>query len=328
MGDSTTAMALILTPQAEDFINEWTNPLPYVIAHTSGSTGTPKEIRLLKSDMRASARATIDFFGLSSKSTLYLPLSPDYIAGKMQIVRALEASCDLIVENPSSRPALQPLTDGTEIDLLPIVPSQCEAILSSPYRRQIKNIIIGGAPLQPDAETDIIGAGLTAYATYGMTETCSHVALRRLGEEQFSALPGFSFTLDDRGCLTIGSRTLSFGTLVTTDMVSLTSDHSFRWLGRYDNVINSGGIKIFPEEIEKLIAPLFPPESLFYVTSRPSEKWGEEAVIVSDSPSLPSDILDRIKLLAGHRKAPKAIIFEPEIKLTQSRKIIRHKFFS
>ena len=107
-------MALILTPQAEDFINEWTNPLPYVIAHTSGSTGTPKEIRLLKSDMRASARATIDFFGLSSKSTLYLPLSPGYIAGKMQIVRALEASCDLIVENPSSRPALQPLTDGTE----------------------------------------------------------------------------------------------------------------------------------------------------------------------------------------------------------------------
>ena len=161
-----------------------------------------------------------------------------------------------------------------------------------------------------------------------MTETCSHVALRRLGEEQFSALPGFSFSLDDRGCLTIGSRTLSFGTLVTNDMVSLTSDHSFRWLGRYDNVINSGGIKIFPEEIEKLIAPLFPPESLFYVTSRPSEKWGEEAVIVSDSPSLPSDILDRIKLLAGHRKTPKAIIFEPEIKLTQSNKIIRHKFFS
>lgn len=321
-------MALILTPQAEAFIDEWTNPLPYVVAHTSGSTGTPKEIRLLKSDMRASARATIDFFRLSPQSTLYLPLSPDYIAGKMQIVRALEASCSLIVEDPSNRPTLQAISDGTEIDLLPIVPSQSEAILTSPYRRQIKNMIIGGAPLPAETETLIHDDGLTAYATYGMTETCSHVALRRLGEEAFTALPGFTFSLDQRGCLTIGSRTLSFGSLVTNDMVSLISDRSFRWLGRYDNVINSGGIKIFPEELEKLIAPLFPTSSLFYVTSRPSAKWGEEAVIVTDSTSLPSDILDRIRTLVDHRKAPKAIIFEPEIKLTQSRKIIRHKFFS
>lgn len=319
-------MALILTPEAETFLNEWNNPLPYVTAHTSGSTGSPKQIRLLKSDMRASARATIKFFGLNRSSWLYLPLSAGYIAGKMQIVRALEAGCNLSVEPPSNHPTLNIGDNNAGISLLPIVPSQIDGVLASGMTHRIKSMIIGGAPLSPEAERRVIDSGIPAFATYGMTETCSHVALRRLGDDRFEALPGFSFSLDGRGCLSISSRTLSFGSLITNDMVELTTNKLFRWLGRYDNVINSGGIKIFPEEIEKQIAKLIGPEIRFYITSRHSDQWGEEAVLVTDCPTLPSGLLNRIRETVGSRIAPKATIIVPEIRLTESQKIIRRKF--
>lgn len=319
-------MALILTHEAKAFLQEWKNPLPYVTAYTSGSTGTPKEIRLLKNDMRASARATIKFFGLNSASLLYLPLSPDYIAGKMQIVRAVEAGCNLITEPPSNYPALDITTVGNEITLLPIVPSQIDGVIASGMTGHIKNMIIGGAPLSPKAEERVINSGIPSYATYGMTETCSHVALRRLGEEWFTALPGFIFSVDHRGCLSISSRTLSFGNLVTNDIVELSSHERFRWLGRYDNVINSGGIKIFPEEIEKRIAHLIDPTSHFYISSRPSTQWGEEAILVTDCRTLPSDILNTIREIVGPYQSPKAIIYDEQIRLTPSQKIIRRKF--
>lgn len=327
----------VLTPDAERFLSEWFDERPYIVAHTSGSTGSPKEIRLLKNDMQASAQATIRFFGLTSASTLYLPLSPDYIAGKMQLVRALEAGCRIVVEQPSNSPKLTTATatdrdNGNsgreEISLLPVVPSQVDAVIESPRRRSIKAMIVGGAPLSVESERRILQAGIPTYATYGMTETCSHVALRKLGDDEFRALPGFTFTLDERGCLAIESSTLSFSKLITNDIVDLTSPSSFRWLGRHDNVINSGGIKIFPEEIERKIAPIIGETVRFYVSSRPSARWGEEAVIVTDTPNLPPDMLDTIKLKIGSRLTPKAVIFDPDIRLTASQKIIRRRFNS
>lgn len=319
-------MELNLTPAARAFIDEWNSPLPYVVAHTSGSTGKPKEIRLLKSDMRASARACIEFFNLTAESLLYLPLSPDYIAGKMQIVRALEAGCSLTVEEASNRPLQSVSAVERDIDLLPIVPSQIEALLSSPHLSRIKAVIIGGAPITSRDEEQVIKHGLNAYATYGMTETCSHVALRRLGESEFSALPPFSFSTDYRGCLVIDSDILSFGRLVTNDIVELIDSRHFIWQGRIDNIINSAGLKICPEEIERQIAPLLPPGTRFYITSRPSERWGEEAVMVTDSCGLPENLIDKIKLAVGTAKTPKAIIHVDKIKLTDSQKIIREKF--
>jgi len=318
-------MERILTPDAIRFIKEWNNCNDYVVAHTSGSTGTPKEIHLLKRDMRASARATVNFFGLTPNSTLYLPLSPDYIAGKMQIVRAFEAECSLIVTKPSN---LTPIDDNIKhpIDLLPIVPSQIPGLLKSNSLPKVKNVIIGGAPINTEYENELKTVCNNAYATYGMTETCSHVALRKLGEEEFKALPGFEFSTDERGCLVITSSILSFGTLTTNDIIELNDCHNFRWLGRYDNVINSGGIKIYPEEIERLIAPMFPHGTLFYVTSRSSAKWGEEAIIVTNATNLPSDFFKRLKALLPPYRTPKAIIRIPDIPLTSSKKIIRKKF--
>ncbi len=326
MANTIINMKMLLTPEAETFIEEWKNPLPYIIAHTSGSTGKPKELRLLKSDMRASAKATIRFFGLGKNSLLALPLSPDYIAGKMQIVRALEAGCGLWVERPSNHP-LSSIPDSIgRISILPVVPSQLEGLLSSKHIDSIDAVIIGGAPLSMAEEEKMLKTGIKAYATYGMTETCSHVALRALGDDMFTALPGFEFSVDERNCLIISTTTMSFGHLVTNDIVHLLNNRNFIWLGRHDNVINSGGIKIFPEEIEKQIAHLIPQNTVYYVTSRKSLQWGEEAVIVCGNPSLHEDTLDRIREHIGAIRSPKEIIYDPEIRFTDSKKIIRKKF--
>lgn len=318
----------ILTPEAATFIEEWLDSDNFITARTSGSTGAPKEIRLLKSDMRSSAQATNDFFGIGPGSTLALPLSPVYIAGKMQIVRALEARCRLIAEVPSSRPLEGLDTAPGTIDMIPVVPSQLEGLLDSPHLPRVRNVIIGGAPLSAATEGSVIKSGMQAWATYGMTETCSHVALRRLGDDTYAALPGISFSADPRGCLVIHSSRMSFGTLVTNDIVELVSPSAMRWLGRYDNVINSGGIKIHPEEVERIISPLLPPDARFYITSRPHPKWGQEVVMIAESScTLPPGILDSIREALPPRHAPKAIITVPELPRTPGGKLLRRNCF-
>lgn len=313
-----------LTPQAQEFIAQWEDDSPVVMAHTSGSTGKPKEIRLLKADMRVSARATNRFFGITGDSALHLPLSPDYIAGKMQIVRALEAGCHLTVEPPTSKPLST--ESGLTIDMVPIVPAQIDGLLASPSLPRIRNVIVGGAPLSPQQEEALISAGVNAYATYGMTETCSHVALRHIGTGNYMALPGFTFSANERGCLVINTSTLSCGRLVTNDMVRLSSEKEFEWLGRYDNVINSGGVKIHPEEVEKVLGQLIPPGAKAYVTSRANQRWGQEAVIVTDSLELTAAVTERMKEMLPPHHAPRDIIYVKEIAMTSSGKIIRQRF--
>lgn len=305
-----------------DFLAEWRSDVPYIEAHTSGSTGTPKSIRLLKTDMRVSAEATNRFFGITHDSVLAIPLSADYIAGKMMAVRADVAGCRLI-----EMPVSNSVVIDTHIDLLAIVPSQVESVLANvDVARKVGNILVGGGPLSQSRAMALTESGIPSFLGYGMTETCSHVALRRLGSECFSALPGFRFSADPRGCLVINSETMSFGQLVTNDIVELDSPQAFRWRGRFDNVINSGGLKISPEEIEKKIAHLFPDGTNFYITSRRSERWGEEAVLVTDLREPADNLMNLIETEVGHLRAPKALIFDPDIQRTSSKKIIRRKF--
>ncbi|MCI9284373.1 MAG: AMP-binding protein [Muribaculaceae bacterium] len=316
----------VLTPAAREFLERWHDGADTVTAHTSGSTGAPKEIHLLKSDMLASARATVEFFGLTPSSHLVLPLSPGYIAGMMQIVRAEVAGCRLTVEEPSSCPLAGWCEGGSgRVSLLPVVPAQVEGLLRSGVTGMVDNLIVGGAPLASALEERIVSSGCRAYATYGMTETCSHVALRRLGCGEFTALPGFTFATDAEGCLAIESRTLSFGRLLTTDVVELTSATSFRWLGRADNVINSGGVKIHPEEVERVMAPLLPPGAMAYVGSRPSARWGSEAVIVTDSDAVTDALIDRLRPLLPRHHCPKGVVRVDRIRLTPTNKIIRER---
>lgn len=324
MGTSSTRLEqLIDDPHglADSFIDEWLSPEPYVTARTSGSTGEPKEIRLLKDDMLKSAAATCRFFGIARQSRMLLPLSPDYIAGKMMIVRAIASGAHLFIECPSSNPAA---SDYGQLDLLPIVPAQIKGLLSSSYIGNIKNILIGGAPLSPSEELLICNSGVKAWASYGMTETCSHVALRDVtsGHEHFTMLPGIQAAQDNRGCLVIEAPAFSFRRLVTNDIVELIDDKHFRWLGRADNVINSGGIKLHPEQIERKLAAII--DSPFYIIGRKSAKWGEEAVLYVESTSIdPQSLMSHIRQQLDRYSVPKEIKTLPQFERTESGKVKR-----
>ncbi len=267
----------------EEFLREWESPEPYIEAHTSGSTGKPKTVHLPKSDMEVSARATNRRFGLDSASALLMPLSVDYIAGKMMVVRALLADCALYVERPSLTP-MSAAVGLPQLQLVPVVPAQVPHLLADvSLALRVDNYIIGGAPLDPSVEKAMLTAGYRACATYGMTETCSHVALRPLGQPVYEAMPGVEFAIDADDCLRIVSPLYSWGELQTNDVVSLIDSTHFIWLGRRDFVINSGGVKIHPEEIESRLAAYLPGE--FYITATPHDKWGSAVTLVCDRAS-------------------------------------------
>lgn len=320
-----------LADKVEDFIGRWEDSGEFITAHTSGSTGEPKPVSLPKRDMLVSARATNLRFGINEESVLLCPLSPDYIAGKMMIVRAIAASCRLMFCQPSNRFILSEevgrLTSRDTVDLLPVVPSQCQEIDSPELIRNIRNIIIGGAPLSAAGESRLLelsAEGQTRFfATYGMTETCSHVALRRLGSKYYEALPGITFSTDSRGCLRIDAPAYSFGSLQTNDIVSLRSPVSFEWHGRHDNVINSGGIKLFPEEIERTLAPHLP--FPLYIKGIESRKWGTEAALVclASAPLTDEAILAICRDVLPQVKVPKSVIRLESFSYTSSGKLRR-----
>ncbi len=269
------------------FIAEYYNELPYITAHTSGSTGKPKEIRLLKSDMCASAKLTNKYFDFNSNSLFYLNLSPAYIAGKMMIVRALELNARLIEEKPSNTP-LSNYNNNEHISLGAFVPSQIKYLINNPEKLILfDNIIIGGGKIPYKLERWLAEHGIRAFSTYGMTETCSHVALATMGTtpQPYNALGDITFSTDERSCLIIHTPHFSQKEIITNDIVNLISPTQFLWCGRIDNVINSGGIKIFPEEIEPKIAE-FIPNIRFFITSTQSDKWGEEPILVLEYKSL------------------------------------------
>lgn len=312
-----------VTPEFERFMTEWRSPDSYIIAHTSGSTGNPKEIRLMKSDMIKSAKNTCDFLGLNCSSRVGLPLSVDYIAGKMMVVRALISCSTLWIEQPSMNP-LQEYNSHEQIDLLSVVPSQLSTLITSEAYRKVNNLLIGGAPLSADMEDWLIDLGIKGFVTYGMTETCSHVALREIGSDNYRALNDISFSADEDNRLVIECPSYTFKRVKTNDMVRLIDEKTFQWLGRKDNVINSGGIKLHPEEIEKKLSQILKGEN-YYITSRISSVWGEEIILMVERENELSGLYDQIKKVLSRYEIPKKIIYNRRFDRTSSGKIIRHK---
>ncbi len=314
--------------QVADFLDEWCSDTDFVWGHTSGSTGSPKTIRLLKRDMEESARLTIDFFDITADTTMLLCLSPDYIAGKMMIVRALLSGADLLVVPPSILPLS---TIAERIDFAAMIPTQVTESLRTEEERaklsQIGALIIGGAPLSSDTEEVLKSFPIRAYATYGMTETVSHVALRRIGDPDmlYRALGNITFSTDERECLVIHTPHFSVKQFVTNDVVALSDNRNFRWIGRYDHVINTGGVKVFPEQIEKKIAGLF--ARRFFVTSSPDEKWGECVTLVMEGEPLTIEeekaLLAQLRENVDKYEMPRKVLYLPAFKETFSGKIIR-----
>lgn len=317
-----------------DFVEEFMDENDYVTAHTSGSTGVQKEIKLLKTDMRYSARLTNEFFGINDNSTLFLPLSPTYIAGKMMIVRAIEADAYIYEETPSNKP----LADyaGPDIDLIAIVPSQLGFMINAPgLLEKIKSMIIGGGQLPERLERWLADRGIDAYKTYGMTETCSHIALSKVSantDNPYTAIGDTTFECDGRGCLVINTPQFSITRYITNDVVNLIDNKHFYWLGRIDNVINTGGMKVYPEKIEAKLAKLIP-HSRFFITSRKSDKWGEEVILAIEYPSMSADIvkegdinpafIEQMKSILPSHAIPRHFIAVKKFNETSSGKIKR-----
>ncbi len=306
----------------DEFRQQWNDGSDFIVAHTSGSTGKPKEILLPKSDMRVSARATNKFFGLGAESVYVCPLSLSYIAGKMMAVRAWGAGAEPIMLEPSNSPKLP---DGA-VDLLAIVPSQIEAMVSAGDCARIRNVLVGGAPMTTEQRRMLAYSGIGAYESYGMTETCSHVALRQLGDQCFKAMPGVEFATDGRGCLIVNLPHYTVKSLTTNDVVRLHTPTSFEWLGRWDNVINSGGIKLYPEQIEAEISRLCPEIGAFYITDTEDPKWGRAvAMVLEGTDEEAARITLIIKEGMDGLKRPRLIKTVRKLARTYNGKIIRKR---
>jgi len=303
-----------VSAQVYSFIKSYLNR-DMIEVKTSGSTGTPKTVYLRKENMRASARATIEALKLKSGDRILLCLSTDHIAGKMMVARWAEGDFDLYVTEASAQPLQQ--IEGS-FNFSAMVPYQVQASLSDLHR--IDKLIIGGGTIDGELERKLQDVPGEVYHTYGMTETISHVALRKVnGKERtasFKALPGVSFTIDERNCLVINAPEIGVGRLVTNDIVELVNEFNFIWKGRYDNVINSAGIKLQPEVIERKIKGV---EQAFFVFGLKDKTWGEKLVLLVEGMDVPA--FDFSELDSYER--PKEILCLPQFIRTANGKIKR-----
>ncbi len=307
-----------LNTLAKDFILEFEEKSEIAVK-TSGSTGTPKHYNVKKERFICSAQRTCDFFQLKTGDQAFLCISPEYIGGKMMLVRSMVRGLDITLGNLSSFP----FESKRPYDFAAFVPLQINRIIEKDidYLKQIKNIIIGGGVLNSKTEQKLVESGINAYVTFGMTETLSHIALRKIGEEEYQVLDGIVISIDDENRLIIQDpKVAEKEVLQTNDIVELLSSHSFKWIGRYDNIINSGGIKLNPETIERKLNKTI--HSPFFIAKEADEKLGERLILVieSDKPSesIQFDSLDRFE-------KPKKVYHVEKFIYTETKKINRTK---
>lgn len=314
-----------------NFLQDWFSENEIILVNTSGSTGKPKPIPLKKVQMINSAKATGDFFNLPSKTKSLSCLPIKFIAGKMMWVRAMVLGWDLHHIEATSFP-LKNLEKN--FDFAAMVPLQVHNSLEDLFR--IKKILIGGSQIPKLLLENLKPQKNEIYLSYGMTETITHIAVspinlmaqRALRSEvhvpglgEFSTLPDIKIGVDKRGCLVIEARKVSDEILVTNDLVNLLSPNTFQWLGRFDNVINSGGIKHIPEVIEKKLSKLI--DKPFFISSFPDEILGEKLVLfVEGDFNIPQEVFSTV--LQKH-EIPKEIIGIPTFVYTETEKINRDK---
>lgn len=308
-----------------EFLLDWISNKPFLEVFTSGSTGPPKKITLHKAQMINSALATGEYFQLRPKQTALLCLPCSGIAGKMMVVRAMVLGLHLDYVKPSSTPL-----DPTKklYDFVAMVPMQVQNSLEK-LSSLVKTLIIGGAPLDALLKVQLKSVSTHVFETYGMTETITHIAVKEIAPKSslfFKTLPHVEIEVDDRGCLVIDAPKISDGKIITNDLVELTGKNQFRWLGRYDSSINSGGIKLIPEKVEEQLSSIM--ESRFFVAGIPDGILGQKLILmVEGEPTSETILLEKIKRLKTISKyeVPKAIYFVKHFDETPSKKIDRKK---
>ena len=297
-----------------DFLLDWFDSKSFIEMETSGTTGTPKTISVSKQAMVDSALATGDFFDLQPGNRALQCLPVKYVAGKMMLVRAMILGLDLEFVAPSSHPM-----KNNEIvyDFVAMVPLQ--SLNSVQELKMVKKMIVGGAAINKTLEKQLLKLKTEVYETYGMTETITHIAARKLGEKAFTVLPNVTISYDDRNCLVIHAPRISPEVIMTNDIVELVNENQFIFLGRMDNVINSGGIKLIPEQIEEKLASKI--SQHFFIASKPDNELGEKVVLVIEGEKQEFD--DSLYEGLGKYEKPKEILFIPKFKETASGKIMR-----
>lgn len=297
-------------------ILQWFDVHDYVTLSTSGTTGPPKRIQLKKEAMICSAKATGAFFNIQQGASALLCMSTKYVGGKLMFIRALLLGWHLDVISPSARP----LEGNTkQYDFVAMVPMQVENSIEELVN--VKTIIIGGAKVNAALVEKMIPLSTQVFETYGMTETITHIAAKRVGTDVFSVLSHATVKQDERGCLVIDAPSVNTDLVITNDLVEVIDATHFKWKGRADNVINSGGVKLFPEQIEEKLSKRIPYR--FFVIGKDDNYLGNRLVLVIESTpyTLPEDIY---KELSKFEK-PKEVQFVERFIETETGKIIRKK---
>lgn len=271
------------------FLLDWLDENDHVYVKTSGSTGRPKLVKIQKQAMVYSAIATSNYFNLQPGNSVLHCLPTTFIAGKMMLVRAMILGLELDIISPSSNP-LERINKS--YDFCAMVPLQLENAIGS--LDKIKTLIVGGASVANELQGKLKGLNCKVYATYGMTETVTHIAVKQLNHfsnssnkedkiEGFKVLDDVTISQDERDCLIINAPKLNALPIVTNDVIRITSDSTFEIIGRADNVINSGGIKLFPEQIEAKLNPYI--SARFFIASQEDPQLGEQLIIVVEGSS-------------------------------------------
>lgn len=333
-----------------DFVLKWFDDNDYIEVKTSGSTGLPKTIRHLKKAMRHSARLTCKFLKLKPGMNALLCLNTHSIAGMMMVVRAIECQLNLLLVPPKGNP-LNDISEQITIHFAAMVPAQVYNCIYSeeqkPKLNSIQNLIIGGAPVSYELQKQISMLQGNIFITFGMTETLSHIAMRRLNgmskTDEFTLLKGINIETDPSGNLIVHAPHLSHYPIITNDIVTLTSPKTFIWLGRQDHVINYGGHKLLPEIIEEKLAFLMneffkdlgkDPHSTqrYFIHGEPNEKLGSIPVLVVECPSLSNlqkeRLKEQIELLLPREESPRTIYTIEKFIETPTNKIIRQATFN
>lgn len=315
----------------QDFLSEWHNEAPTVKVRTSGSTGVPKEMLVEKERMVNSARMTCKFLNLKRGDKALLCMPVDYIAGKMMVVRSIVAEMELISVEPSAHPlaGLISIPDFAAMTPMQVARTFENADEMSIFQK-IRCVIIGGGAIDHSLENKLKDCPNAVWSTYGMTETLSHIALRRVSGQSatqwYTPLEGIRISQADNSTLTIDAPMLHKETLHTNDLVEMNDKKQFRIIGRCDNTVNSGGVKIQIEEVEERLKDSCP-STPFIITSRPDPVFGEiiVALLLKSTDEMGEKaIQDAISALPKYWR-PKYIVHTEKLPMTETGKPDRAK---
>lgn len=323
-----------------EFCRKWLNGVQEFPIQTSGSTGTPKTISLTRQQMEDSAKRTIELLHLEKGDCTLVCLNTEYIAGMMMLARGFLAELEMIVVEPISNP-LSLVDRDKKIDFASFVPLQLQSILHEtpdalPQLNNMKGILVGGAPVSPALQRELQRVKAPVYHTYGMTETASHIALRRLNgpeaAEYYQVLKNVEVGLDKRGCLTIKGDVTNGELLVTNDIVELLTPRRFRWIGRVDNIINTGGVKVQIEKVELATAEAFvdfTDSPRFFIAPQPDELLGDKIVLIMEgkplSPEREALLLEKLRSMLRKFEVPREVYYSPAFSETATGKLSRQR---